>query len=91
MKKTPPPNFQGGGGQIKKHGQEDQLGYTCKPYTGAQPSGYRTVNMKLRTRGSTDGMTISKSYSRQAVNSLFETMTTMCLEIFIYAELAILF
>ncbi len=63
--KRPLPNFRVGGFNKKNYWQGKQSEHTWKPYTDGQLAGYRPVNMKWWTRsGSTDGTTISKSYSR---------------------------
>ena len=76
---TPPPKKKDGGHAMKCSGHGSLLEHTQKPYTDRQLCDYNPLNMNWWTRniyGHHDtGRTISKSYSRQAVNSLCETIT----------------
>ena len=57
--------------------QGDKVDYTPISYTNGQVAGYMYMSRRWRTRQTRNterGMTICRSYSRQAVNSLCETI-----------------
>ncbi len=72
------PSLQGGGRE-KNYCQEDKLEHTPISYANGQVTGAMCINSRCRTRQrrkTEHGMTICRSYSRQAVNSLCKTTTT---------------